>query len=385
MKGGIYPRYLRRRGVVVRNQDGKKVQSGWRVVFGSINKNFALFEHTKEPHRDLTPAERFLNGLRYESDRGTFDVRDYRSALPLGFENLTEKFLKANKHLKSVNKYRQRLRFGVQAWGNRNIKTIGYGDLEDLKNELLDAGKSPYYIKHILNAMSTFWHWLAKRKEITADQVPEFPEIDAEPELRKIVTKDKQAEIISRIFEDTWEFNPRIYIAVSILATYPSVRPGELIQCKEKYFDPDMGRLYITDPKERRPKYIPLVEYHVGLLTDLGRSFPEMPLFRHRKGNGAAKPGDPFSRGYLYEIWKRACKKVGVDGVSLYPGTKHSTVVGWRNELGISKSHCKEGTGHKTNKAFERYYELQDETLRSLYRDGMGEVVKLKDGKKTKV
>jgi hypothetical protein len=33
-------------------------------------------------------AERFLMGLRFENDKGTSDIRDYRKDKPFGFENL---------------------------------------------------------------------------------------------------------------------------------------------------------------------------------------------------------------------------------------------------------------------------------------------------------
>ena len=102
-----------------------------------------------------------------------------------------------------------------------------------------------------------------------------------------------------------------------------------------------MGRLYITDPKEGEPKYIPLVPEDVNLLKSLKDSdvevFPEMPLFRHIKGNG---------------------------------GAKHTSIIHMRNVLKRSKSECKEASGHSTNKAFERYCDVTDNTLRELSQDG---------------
>ncbi|MDB4303624.1 hypothetical protein N9934_02420 [Desulfosarcina sp.] len=335
------------------------------VRFGKITRNFSNYHL----------AYRKLTGYRYEEDRGTFDVRDHRVDEPLGFENLVKLFIEAKKHIKAIKKYEQRLRFGVDAWHNRNVKLIRYAEIEDLQNALLDSGKSPYYVKRIIDTYKTFWRWLLKRREITADQMPEFPEIKAEPKLRKVLRKDRQQEVLEKIYIDTWEKNPRIYIAVSILATYPKVRPGELIQCKERYFDPEMGRLHIEDPKEGYPKYLPLVEYHVDLLRALPKSFPEMRLFRHSAGNGAAKSNGPFGRDYLANVWRRVCDALGIKDVSLYPGTKHSTVIHWRNECGRSKSECMEGTGHKTNKAFERYYDIRDDTLRALYEEGLGKVI----------
>ena len=67
MKGGIY-----------------KTRYGWQVRFGrKLTKHF----------KDLAQAERFLTGIRFKTDEGTFDIRDYQKSNPLGFSNLANKWL----------------------------------------------------------------------------------------------------------------------------------------------------------------------------------------------------------------------------------------------------------------------------------------------------
>ena len=57
----------------------------FRVQFGrNTRKRFSVYRG----------AERFLDGLRWEVDQGTYDPRDYRTDYPLGFETLAEKWLK---------------------------------------------------------------------------------------------------------------------------------------------------------------------------------------------------------------------------------------------------------------------------------------------------
>ena len=51
-----------------------------------------VFEPQK--HEILKQSEARIKtaaGLRFENDKGTFDVRDYRKDNPLGFENLVKK------------------------------------------------------------------------------------------------------------------------------------------------------------------------------------------------------------------------------------------------------------------------------------------------------
>jgi len=82
-----------------------KTKYGYQVRFGKITKRFKKHE--------LVLAERFLTGLRYETDRGTFDIRDYRQDNPLGFENKVDEFLRSKRLIKGVKKYEQRLRYAV--------------------------------------------------------------------------------------------------------------------------------------------------------------------------------------------------------------------------------------------------------------------------------
>lgn len=54
-----------------------------------------------------------------------------------------------------------------------------------------------------------------------------------------------------------------------------------------------------------------------------------------------------------------------MEGVSLYPGTKHSTATDLKNTFGYEAAI--EATGHTTDKAFGRYILRDSNKLRSLY------------------
>ena len=115
-----------------------------------------------------------------------------------------------------------------------------------------------------------------------------------------------------------------------------------------------------------KANYLPSDE-HVELLKSLPKGFPDMYIFRHEKGNGGARPGQQFGKDYLYKWWRKACENLAIEGVSLYPGTKHSTVMDMRKRH--SPETCKRMTGHRTNKAFDRYLMEDPEELRSLYEE----------------
>jgi integrase len=351
MKGGIYP-----------------TKYGWQVRFGKITKNFKRYEHTTKPHRDQTPAERFLNGLRYEVDKGTFDYRDYRKDRPLGFSNLATLWLekKAEKDIKpkTLKGLENTISQACKVWGNRNIKTIGFADIEDFLFSRKDIReKTRANMKSCLN---DFWQWLRKRGYLTVDQMPDFPEVSFELGYRNITDIETQQKIINEVGRIADPINPRIKFGVHCLSVYVAIRPSELINIKEKHINLNLGCVLIPNPKEKTPKTIFLLKEDIEFIKDQVRGMPEMYFFRHVKGNGGAKPGQKFGKDYLYKFWKKACSNLGIEGVDLYGGTRHTTV----SALGkvLTPEQIKAGTMHATNKAFERYFQRSAEDCLTVYR-----------------
>jgi len=147
-----------------------------------------------------------------------------------------------------------------------------------------------------------------------------------------------------------------------------NVRPKELINIRESHIDLQQGRILIPHPKEGKPKYMYLIEEDINLLQSMPRGLPDLYFFRHLKGNGAARPGQRFGHDYLWKWWKKACSNLGIEGVDLYGGTRHSTVI-YLRELGHSPEAVKRASMHSTNKAFERYLQVNASEVRSIYAD----------------
>jgi site-specific recombinase XerD len=108
------------------------------------------------------------------------------------------------------------------AWGNRNIKDIGFGEIEDF---LLDQGRqlSSKTIANMKSCFHDFFQWLIKREVIT--HAPNFPPVKVQLAYRKVVGKETQNTILDEIHRiapfKTW-------LGVKWLCTYISIRPGEL-------------------------------------------------------------------------------------------------------------------------------------------------------------
>ena len=76
--------------------------------------------------------------------------------------------------------------------------------------------------------------------------------------------------------------------------------------------------------KARNAKVVPVESLYWRLefvTADRRLSEPDSPLFRNRDG----REGGWWSNSALAYTWRTACEKVGVSGVSLHEGLKHST------------------------------------------------------------
>jgi len=324
---------------------------------------------------DYTMAEAILGGWRFERAKGTFDPRDYMASEPLGVINLGLQYLERKKvrvgakHYRNINSDMTKV---MEHFGNVNIKTLQYGAWEDFLHPLEDSvvtsglsGKSRFNLR---STISDFYKWLVRRGAMRRGEVPDLPEVPFKLGWRNTITRDTQDHVIKKVVTLTGDVNPRIGIAIRFLATYVNVRPGELIQVREGDINLDRKRITLRKEttKEGQEKYIFLLDEDVELLRSLPRAFPNLPFFRHFKGNGAAKPGQQFGHDYLYRWWKRACKEVGVEGVDLYGGTRHSTVI-YLREQGYTPEEIKRASMHSTNKAFERYLQVTANELTPIY------------------
>ncbi len=319
-------------------------------------------------------AERILNGLRYETDRGTLDPRDYRKDQPLAFNRLATQWLKHKRSVVRPGTYRNLRNYitrAISAWENTNIKGIGYAEIEDFLYNQNVANKTRANMKSCLH---DFWGWLRRRRVITANQVPEFPEIKYELGWRQIIDIETQQAIVNAVRNMSWSINPKIYIGLQLLCTYPDIRPGELLNVLEKDIILDPGVISIPRPKEKKPKAIFLLEEDLELLRAIPRGLPDLFYFRHTKGVSGAKAGTRFGNKYFYKWWKRGCESIGIEGVDLYGGTRHSTVYSLRESL--TPEQIRHGTGHETNKAFERYFQRDVNDARRVYKAARAKQVK---------
>ena len=218
---------------------------------------------------------------------------------------------------------------------------------------------------NIKSALHDFWMWLRKRKIIKYHDMPEFPEVKFELGYRKIIDKETQEEILAEIYKLTYHINQKIWLGIKWLCTYISIRPGEMASLKEENIDLGNGYLMFPQPKEKRMKIVPILEEDIEILRSFPEAIPSIYFFRHVKGVQGVKEGEPFGEKYFYKWWVKACNNLGIEGVDLYGGTRHSSARALRQYC--SPEEIKRATMHSTNKAFERYFQIESDDLRNIY------------------
>ena len=337
-----------RNGCFCTEHPEERATGEFHVRFGKVRKRF----------KDFWLAHQFLNGLRHEQSMGTHDPRRYAHSQPLKFTKLSRKWLDGKRcsdsHKRNLRRY---IITAQEAWGNRLVDSISYGDIEDFLNglDVSDKTRSNY-----ASALHALFAWVERRENI---QAPEIPKIDYTLGWREIVDIPTQTAIIGKVHE----IAPyRVWLGIKWLSTYISIRPKELWQLRER--DIDVSGFFVLRPetvKTKEPKLVPILQEDIELYHALPTGLPDLPFFRW-DADHPRTPGKQFGPNLFYQWWKRACAELGIEGVDLYGGTRHSTTTA------ISKHFSKEelrdhGTMHGTNKAFERYMQGDVTPSKAIY------------------
>jgi hypothetical protein len=109
-----------------------------------------------------------------------------------------------------------------------------------------------------------------------------------------------------------------------------------------------------------------LIDEDVELLKSFPIGLPHLYFFRHKKEiPNVVRVGQRFNERRFYYWWKKACSNLGVTNVDLYGGTRHSSVSALRDNY--SPEEIRRASMHTTNKAFDRYFQVPPDELRSVY------------------
>lgn len=377
--GGTFKHDENRSGLFCQKCDHRS-NGPFRVRFG---------RDTTQSYKNYDDAEEFLLHLRHLDKNGKFDPRDFLNSAPLGFVVQAEKWLERKrgevkpKVLKNIELTFKR---AADLWGNRNVKDLSGGDIEDFLLGLKSGNKARADRE---SHLKDFWRWLARREGIA---LPQFPGITFKLGYRPIIDIPTQQLIIDKIREQNAR-NPKAWLAIRMLSRYFHIRPGELMRLNEGDINLEIPSMTLEPEKAKigELNMIFLWADDVEIMKTLPRGLPDLPYFRHPAGK-RAEAGKPFGQRFLYKIWTNACKALGLmrsDTLpicDLYAGTRHSTMTA----LGefMRPSEVQEASGHRTTKAMMRYLQgraryaqKQQDIVANMQARARGEVVRLSERK----
>ena len=317
--------------------------------------------HIQNQFNSYDKSAQFLNGLRFKTGEGSFDVKDYMSDKPYSFKVLSEKYLKRKTSLKSFKEKKRHIKIAQEYFYEANVKHITGADIEDYLFDIPDISEKTRH--NYASCLKDFFKWIRQRQIIKI--IPPFPEIKYELGYRTITDMKTQQAIISRVRELSEDINPKIWFGIDLLATYVNLRPGDLLKIKEKDIDTEYGIITIHHPTKSKNKIktVRLVTEHIGIFKQLKNKFkavPELKFFRHHGGIRSMKVNAPFGGKYFKKWWDKACAKLGIQNLDLYGGTRHTSTTEIARREGTQNA--REASAHETNKAFDRYCQFQNDT-----------------------
>lgn len=313
-------------------------------------------------HKSYESASQSLNYLRHErgNRKNRFNPDDYKSIKPNSFLVLKDKYLSRKKERATYKKITSIINRASNHFGLTNVREITGADLEDYLFSIPGISEKTRF--NHMTQLRDFWKWcLARGNIITLAEMPAFPEIKYELGYRKIITWEVQETVLNKLKEISYHINEKIWLAVDMLCTYTALRPDDLRRVTEESLD-DYGWLTIYNPTKLKNKfkYIRLHKDHVDEWRSLQNEYPALtgvPFFRHMPGISGCTANEKFGDKYLYKWWAKACEQVGLEGVPLYPGTKHTTATETAKLMGSDKARNASGL---TNKAFDRYCQVEN-------------------------
>jgi len=311
------------------------------------------------PLDSMPRAERVLEGIRYEIDVGRFDPSRYvkREQREYKFNVRANEWLKGyeRRHLKgdtspsylrTIKRYVNM--YYIPHFGTEDIRDIKTKHTKDFQDSLPDK-LSPKYRHNIVNALKKFFADMVMLELI--ERPPTFQTISVPDPAVNFTDLVTQESILETIPEKHW---PIMWFIAK-----QGVRTGEAralqwddldlknnLVCIRRAFSENELRL---TTKGGHGDWLPLHPKVKELILGLPRGISGY-VFKYK--------GRRYSESMPRKLWNSACKKLGIKGLSLYQGTRHS-VASDAVRRGISLYDVQSALRHRDIRTTQKYAHLK--------------------------
>ncbi len=335
---------------------------------------------------NVTTAKQIEAEIKLKLVRGE-TIADHRSFIKLK-DFVRREYLRYSQENKSLHTY-AREKGAINAWllplfGHKPLHEISQLDVEKLKREMTEAGRSPRSIQYtitilrnILNRADDLGYKVPQRDPTKKVKIPKADN----RRVRFLTYQEAEAllEEIKKHSQQTYE--------ICFLALYTGMRAGEIFNLTWQDIDFKNRLIHIKDTKNRENRVAYMTDELVELLQArkkrLGRSktTKDQLVFQNNKGKKISKVSHTFFRA-VNALGLNNFITDNRDKVVFH--TLRHTFASWLAMSGVPIYTIKELMGHKSIEMTERYSHLAPDTKRQAVEmvfNSNNNVLRIKDRK----
>ena len=328
------------------------------------------------PLSSYEQAKRLASVIELEIQNKTFDPskyvkKDFKNFL---FENYIQKWIDFSQDRLKPSSFKTRKviasKYLIPYFKSKDIREIRTSDIQDFYSALKKKKLSSKTIYNIFAELKALLNFAKKREDI--EKVPIFPNVKIEEKPIYWLTQEQQKQILEALPE---KHRP----IFRFMFTY-GTRPGEaraltwdcvdftnkIIYIKRTF----SHRRLVETTKEGRWKVLPLLPEIEQMLKSLYANRKKNTKFVFSPGSGAEHYGEKI----LPKLWKQACSRVGIKGITLYEGVRHSFVM-QRLTAGFSYEEVGPCVGHSTPQTTRKYGRLMAQNLIKVFKNQPGKII----------
>ncbi len=246
--------------------------------------------------------------------------------------------------------------------GNKSLVELMPSDLEQIKQTMMDAGRTPSSIKYTFAIISQVWS-VARKEGVAQVESPTkkvtLPKRDNRRE--RFLTEEEAKLLLAHLKRQSMQTHD-----MAVLALYCGLRFGEIAGLEWQSVDFERQTLSIRDPKSKMnriafltPVALAMLEAHKTLLVEEGKTASGL-VFPSRTGERMAKVSNTFRR-VADELFN---ENITDNRQKVCFHSLRHTFASWLVQRGVDLYSVKELMGHSDFKMTQRYSHLSPEGLR---------------------
>ena len=316
---------------------------------------------------DLKTATLFLSQLRLDIARGRLALKDTRKTLLL--DEVHQEFL-ASKTASASPLYITSVRAHWRIWlgprlGKTPIDKIDAALVDQLRNALLEAGRSQVFTNNVLVTLRTHLNFAVKRGRLRKPLKVELLRVQRKP--RPTVPASRVQEFLTAIDHATK--NPQVRVMVRVMLGL-GCRSSEVIGMRFEWLDIEQRTYQVGRAKGKEARVLPVPSWLWDDLTALPTKTLSGLIF-------PARTGGRHCPGFLRKPLMAAAKQLGLG--NLTPHRLRASFASLHAAAGTPLSELQTMMGHKDYKTLWGYIEQTLDARREA-QEGLGRHLGLTPG-----